>query len=470
MPNDSTGLGCPFCDYTTDDEYRMLLHVEIQHSENGDSPFAVKDEVAAAQQLAEEQEQSRPARINRTIHPETCEYVPCPYQCGELIPAHDMHYHTDFHVAAEMADADPAIINITSAFSTDIDSALRRDDQTVSQLQTPTRRKWTSSLKELFSSSRRKPYFTATTPHRKEVGKIQRLGKTELGPYAHEKRMPSWLIDMLERGPEITKSNRIGHDGQIVKVEIISNETPNLVPVLARLSWLDKNVARAVYCDRAVRHVAKMAKEGGFCGYRNIQMLISYIRDAKAPGHEQFKHRRLPGVLKLQDMIEDAWRQGYNDAGRDETGGIRLTRKYIGTPEAQALLLSLDIPAEAIAVADESEEDAYMTMMEIVCRHFDDGCNLDDKVVITDKPPLYFQHQGHSLTVVGVEVDLAGRANLVVFDPMYIPIPRLRELAINNKLVFSTAMPEKLMKAYRRDDKYLGRYKAFEMIKVNGPV
>jgi zinc finger-containing ubiquitin peptidase 1 len=34
---------------------------------------------------------------------------------------------------------------------------------------------------------------------------------------------------------------------------------------------------------------------------------------------------------------------GYNSAGRIETGGVRLTRKYIGTPEAQALFMSLGV-------------------------------------------------------------------------------------------------------------------------------
>ncbi len=34
-------------------------------------------------------------------------------------------------------------------------------------------------------------------------------------------------------------------------------------------------------------------------------------------------------------MIESAWDKGINDTGRIETGGIRGTRKYIGTPEVR---------------------------------------------------------------------------------------------------------------------------------------
>ena len=147
---------------------------------------------------------------------------------------------------------------------------------------------------------------------------------------------------MLEEGAKVTITNQIGSNGALVRAEAIANETPNLVPVLARLSDLDNSVERAFYCSPEVRHIAKLPKEGGFCGYRNIQMLISYIRDAKAPGHERLQGK-IPSILRLQDLIEHAWEMGYNSAGKIETGGIRLTRKYIGTPEAQAFFMSLSI-------------------------------------------------------------------------------------------------------------------------------
>ena len=66
--------------------------------------------------------------------------------------------------------------------------------------------------------------------------------------------------------------------------------------------------------------------------YRNIMTMISYIQDAQSEGAQYFPNR-IPGVLQLQDMIEKAWNMGYNSVARIETGGIRNTRKYIGTPE-----------------------------------------------------------------------------------------------------------------------------------------
>ena len=144
--------------------------------------------------------------------------------------------------------------------------------------------------------------------------------------------MPDWLFKKLERGAAVTATNQIGVDGRLVRTESIANEIHNVVPVLAQLIEQDTTVSRAYLCHPSVAHVVKMDREGGFCGYRNIQMLLSYIREARVEGFQHFPGR-LPSILQLQDLIELAWDQGFNAPSRIETGGIRGTRKYIGTPE-----------------------------------------------------------------------------------------------------------------------------------------
>jgi len=72
-------------------------------------------------------------------------------------------------------------------------------------------------------------------------------------------------------------------------------------------------------------------------------MLTSYIIGAKAEGAQHFS-RRMPSIFQIQDLIEDAWDNGINAQGRVETGGVKGTRKYIGTPEAQAVMCHLRIP------------------------------------------------------------------------------------------------------------------------------
>jgi hypothetical protein len=87
-------------------------------------------------------------------------------------------------------------------------------------------------------------------------------------------------------------------------------------------------------------------------------MMTSYINGATSQGFHHFDGK-LPTVFQIQEFIEHAWDLGINAQGRLETGGIRGTRKYIGTPEvgcmcshptlkltynkAQAMLISLDI-------------------------------------------------------------------------------------------------------------------------------
>ncbi|KAL8802123.1 MAG: hypothetical protein Q9200_006692 [Gallowayella weberi] len=85
-----------------------------------------------------------------------------------------------------------------------------------------------------------------------------------------------------------------------------------------------------------------------------------------------------------------------------------------------------------------------------------------EKVCKTASAPIYFQHQGHSLTIVGLEVRKSGSRNLLVFDPSFKPSPGIQRL-IGAR--FRSASPEKLLKAYRRGDSYLGKHSSFELLK-----
>ena len=147
--------------------------------------------------------------------------------------------------------------------------------------------------------------------------------------------MPDWLRKELECGAKVKVTNHITLDGRLLCVESIANEVPGVIPVIAQLIEQDPTVSRAYLCHSDVTHVVKLAREGGFCGYRNIQMMVSYIRDARSEGYQHFQGR-LPSIIQLQDMIENAWDRGFNSLGRIETGGIRGTRKYIGTPEVSS--------------------------------------------------------------------------------------------------------------------------------------
>lgn len=119
--------------------------------------------------------------------------------------------------------------------------------------------------------------------------------------------------------------------------------------MLAVLLEQSSSTKYAYVCHPCVQHVSKLKREGkfpttpshrppanhlqgGFCGYRNIQSLCSYIIGTESQGHKHFNNT-LPSIFQIQDWVEAAWDQGINSHGRLETGGIKGTRKFIGTSE-----------------------------------------------------------------------------------------------------------------------------------------
>lgn len=61
-------------------------------------------------------------------------------------------------------------------------------------------------------------------------------------------------------------------------------------------------------------------------------MMASYIVGANERG-AHILGDKIPSIFQIQDWIENAWDMGIIASGRVETGGIKGTRKYIGTPE-----------------------------------------------------------------------------------------------------------------------------------------
>lgn len=86
------------------------------------------------------------------------------------------------------------------------------------------------------------------------------------------------------------------------------------------------------------------------------------------------------------------------------------------------------------------------------------------KVWQTDLPPIYFQHAGHSMTIIGLERDKSGARNLIVFDPMFHDASTITRLI--GKEVHPHPMAANMaVNSYRRGSKYLGKYEQFEVIR-----
>ena len=110
-----------------------------------------------------------------------------------------------------------------------------------------------------------------------------------------------------------------------------------ILEIFGKLLAQDSDVEAAYLCHPDIRYVGKVKgkckNEGSnFCGYHNIQMLIGYINAAEVQSVGE-NTGRIPTIREIQDLIEQAWGQGFNEAARVQTGGIKGTRKHIGTPE-----------------------------------------------------------------------------------------------------------------------------------------
>ncbi|KAL8847351.1 MAG: hypothetical protein Q9221_007604 [Calogaya cf. arnoldii] len=347
---------CPFCPFSDSNPYFLAQHVETLHPEDGEPSFVSRHFLE--EDLPAECEEATTVREAPSQH-----FIEC--ECGEAIAPPDFEDHAQLH-SAEAADtaADLAEILPTQLHSTTLNPAAGSVEPTDSIPMTnrspgihqPANssgpRQASRAIDHRSQSATRDRLALLLGSHasrkKRDDAKhrdAKRLGEAELGPYAHEDHMPAWLQRQLERGAKVTIVNQISHEGHLVRLELVANETRGVLSVLAQLCEQDSMLAKVYLCHPGVQHVFKMAKEGGFCGYRNIQMMISYVQAAQHRGHELFPGR-LPSVLELQELIESAWDRGINTAGKVETGGIRGTRKYIGTPEASRKAKQWDYIAE----------------------------------------------------------------------------------------------------------------------------
>jgi len=146
---------------------------------------------------------------------------------------------------------------------------------------------------------------------------------------------------------------------------------------------------------------------GWGCGYKNVQMLLSFIKSEK----ELLSYNNVPPISVLQECIERAWKMGFDHiAALQQGGSLKQTEKWVGTSEIASLLLSFGIRAQIFEFHTKSSgKSGNKDLFEFIWNHFTSNT--------TWKSPLYLQHKGHSRTVVGVSQQLTKPRTILVFDP-----------------------------------------------------
>ncbi|KAG9662769.1 DUF1671-domain-containing protein, partial [Aureobasidium melanogenum] len=478
-------MECPFlCGFhATNDhhaEYQILSHIELHHTP--ESHFAVEDEDLNLA-LALHREEERQVFADTGDHVSSLKssgedldtrkegaansmdanfpYAECP-KCEDFVHLIEFDEHMNNHLSLQYSS--DTITNMAE-FDSGYDADLCQSS-TNSQGLTTIARPIDQNYKK-FCQNNNATVLAEARP------KGTRLGKKELGPYAFEDRMPESMLKRLRSGESTRRLNRIGRDGRILTERIVDNEVPGLIPVIARLCVASSSDLQTVHlCHPSVQHVHKGTNPGHFCGYRNIQMLVSFIQGTKARGHECFG-TELPGILQIQDLIEEAWAGDPQNLGKQETGGIRNTRKWIGTPEAASICKHLNLDHSVKSFSDTKAGRAHQQLLNFVENYFSQGAEGPiscPKVHKSHRPPLFFQQPGHSMTIIGIERYSNGNRSLLVFDPSFEPPKQLADMVTGSPTAaISAKVASRLLRSYKRGAPQLARYDEFEILTLEGP-
>lgn len=251
----------------------------------------------------------------------------------------------------------------------------------------------------------------------------------------------------------------------IIAHEDKQNKLQGVIPKIAQLLEQENSIDTAYLCTPSAIQVFKLSNEGNhFCGYRNIQMLL-----LGAPTNAASRIPEAPTIPLMQELIETAWDAGFNSHGRTQTGGIKGSRKRIGTSEAEALLLSLGIPCTGSFF---SGKNAQMDLLNHVEKYFSasaaqigTGFATHAKIRQTDRPPIFLQRPDHSITIVGLEKLNNAKRRLLVFDPAWNPPSAMRQaepLELESRLARAA-----ILWRYRKHTRYLRRFAAFETLIID---
>jgi hypothetical protein len=232
--------------------------------------------------------------------------------------------------------------------------------------------------------------------------------------------MPSHVFDRLpSRRPQGSFNRRT--------IEFHNNETASVIPTLRKLITRDPQVSTAYLCHPSARHVFGTSDESNFCGYQNIRMALQFVRSAKSK-HDKRLYSAGISISELQRYIEAEWLKDlrrrepkFTESRQTFNGQIHGSRKWIGTSEAQAVYDHFDIPSKQ---QDSWGNYGWLDLLDYVERYFAfdrhkgvKSTSHGGQIFSTTMAPIYFQFDGHSITIIGIQTTVDGERDLLVFDP-----------------------------------------------------
>ncbi|CAO3650189.1 unnamed protein product [Cunninghamella blakesleeana] len=212
---------------------------------------------------------------------------------------------------------------------------------------------------------------------------------------------------------------------QILKTLKESSRTSGIIPRLEPhfIDLYKKGTTTSAYlCSSFTDHISTGIMDLGWgCGYRNTQMLMTFLQRKKQAGDVILQ--QVSDIHGLQILLERAWEEGFDPQGADQLNNrVYKTRKWIGTTEVYSILCYLGIRCTILDFhRPTGPNDTHEELMDWIQDYFQSAqistSNKNKIVYITNRPPLYLQHSGHSRTVIGIELLKNGKRNLIMFDP-----------------------------------------------------
>ncbi|MEE6476097.1 hypothetical protein FKM82_010973 [Ascaphus truei] len=199
-----------------------------------------------------------------------------------------------------------------------------------------------------------------------------------------------------------------------------STKTSGVMEALCRYYHnAGSEVSRVWLCSQLDHFSASLGDKGWGCGFRNFQMLLSslLLNDAYKDCLQDF--RSIPCIPKIQCMIEDAWKEGFDPHGASHFNGrLQGTKAWIGACEMYSLLTSLQFKCRILDFhKPSSPSGTHPLLFEWIWNYYASDIQGTGRIVCTSKPAIYLQHQGHSRTIVGIEERKNKTYCLLIFDP-----------------------------------------------------
>ncbi|NXA00953.1 ZUFSP hydrolase, partial [Nesospiza acunhae] len=241
------------------------------------------------------------------------------------------------------------------------------------------------------------------------------VDRGRMQPFEYHKRKAD-MMESLASGIDDGRTKTSGRDTENYTTKMVLSRPKIVVtkPVF------NKTYNSLLNIGSGVDHFhSSLGDRGWGCGYRNFQMLLSSLLQNSFYNDCLRDTTLIPSIPKIQSMIEDAWREGFDPHGASHFNNrLHGSKAWIGACEIYSLLTSLRIKCQIIDFHKPTGPmGTHPRLFEWILHYYSADNEGGAKVVCTSKPPIYLQHQGHSRTVVGIEEKKNKSLCLLLFDP-----------------------------------------------------